>query len=208
MAGPEQVNARKNDTRSAGRSRGRRPDSAIRRGDLRRPRESRGGGPPTTGAGWSKSLSFAIMLHIGSGAALLGFAPPDDEVTRPARPTANPRTMLLRTALPRFYAEATAAIAAMPDDEIPDGTTCGALLAQFEALRIVSSDASGSFRVDTPQRSKPRGYAFSMSFDIPSGNVIADLDLDLRIFGFEPICASAMADIRAQLDSARETDAG
>ena len=113
--------------------------------------------------------------------------------------------MLLRDALPRFYAEATAAIAAKPDDEIPEGVSRSALLAQFDTLILAgpcgAADRCGSFRVTAAGRFLDQGYAFSFDFDIPSGNVIADLDGNLQITGFEPISVPAMHDLQSQLDS-------
>jgi hypothetical protein len=113
--------------------------------------------------------------------------------------------MLLREALPRFHAEATAAIAAKPDDKIPEGVSRSALLAQFDTLILTgpcgAADRCGSFRVITPGRLVDQEYAFSFDFDIPSGNVIADLDRNLRITGFEPISIPARPDLQSQLDS-------
>jgi hypothetical protein len=111
--------------------------------------------------------------------------------------------MLLRDALPRFYAEATAAIAAMPDDELED-VSRAALLAQFDVLVLIEHErchpSCGSFRVTAPGRLASRGYRFSFDFDIPSGNVVADLDNDLQILAFEPISIAAIDDLRGRVD--------
>jgi hypothetical protein len=40
-----------------------------------------------------------------------------------------------------------------------------------------------------------------MDFNIPSGNVVADLDEVHQIMGFEPISVAAMHDIQSQLDT-------
>ena len=113
--------------------------------------------------------------------------------------------MLLREALPRFHAEAIAAVAAKPDDEIPEGVSRSVLLAQFDTLILTgpcdAADRCGSFRVTTPGSLIDQEYAFSFDFDIPSGNVIADLDRNQRITGFEPISIPAMHDLQSQLDS-------
>ncbi|HEY7373927.1 MAG TPA: hypothetical protein VIF57_17335 [Polyangia bacterium] len=113
--------------------------------------------------------------------------------------------MLLREALPRFHAEATAAIAAKPDDDIPEGVSRSALLAQLDTLVVSgpcgASDRYGSFRANPAGRIVNQGYAFSFDFDIPSGNVVADLDRNLRITGFEPVSVPAMRDLQSQLDS-------
>jgi hypothetical protein len=113
--------------------------------------------------------------------------------------------MFLREALPRFYSEAVAAIAAKPDDELPSGLSRNALLAQFKTLIVIeprtAGSGCGSFSVTAAARPPDRGYAFSFDFDIPSGNVIADLDRDLQITRFEPVSAAAMHDIQSQLDS-------
>lgn len=113
--------------------------------------------------------------------------------------------MLLREALPRFHAEATAAIAAKPDGEIPEGVSRSGLLAQFDTLILTgpcgAADRCGSFRVTTPGHLVDQGYAFSFDFDIPSGSVVADLDRNLRITGFEPISTPAMHDLQSQLES-------
>jgi hypothetical protein len=112
--------------------------------------------------------------------------------------------MLLRDALPRFYAEATAAIAAKPDDEMPAGVSRGALIAQFDTLVLISPYGSefrcGSFRVTAPGR-RDQEYVFSFPFDIPSGNVVADLDRSFQITSFEPISERAIDDLQAQLDA-------
>lgn len=111
--------------------------------------------------------------------------------------------MLLRDALPRFHAEATAAIAAKPDDEMPQGVSRSALLAQVDTLVLTAPVGSpgrpGSFQVNTPGRPAGQDYAFSFDFCIPSGSVIADLDENLRIAAFEPISMSAMQDLERQL---------
>ena len=108
--------------------------------------------------------------------------------------------MLLRDALPRFYAEALAAIATRPDDEL---ATVGreTLLSQFEKLALVEpvDPTSGSFHVTSEGRQERRDYSSSFDFDIPSGNAIDDLDSDLQIVSFEPISPEASADRRAQL---------
>jgi len=113
--------------------------------------------------------------------------------------------MLLREALPRFHAEATAAIAAKPDNEIPEGVSRSALLAQLDTVILTgpcgAAHRCGSFRVTAPGRLVAQGYAFSFDFDIPSGNVIADLGRSLQITGFEPISIPAMHDLQSQMDS-------
>jgi hypothetical protein len=113
--------------------------------------------------------------------------------------------MLLRDTLPRFYAEAVAAIMSKPDDEFPDSVSRDALLTQFESLIIAelcgAGDRCGSFRVTAAGRPPSHGYGLSFDFDIPSGNVILDLDRELHIDGFEPIIVAAQHDIQSQLDS-------
>jgi hypothetical protein len=114
--------------------------------------------------------------------------------------------MLLGAALLRFHAEAIAAIAAKTDEEIPQGLSKAALIAQFEALvlthfRSTADGGCGSFSVTSPCRSGDSRYAFSMDFNIPSGNVVADLDEAHQIMGFEAISVGAMHDIQCQLDT-------
>lgn len=113
--------------------------------------------------------------------------------------------MLLRDTLPRFHAETMAAIAVLPDDELPKGVSRQALLAQLNALTFTRScDCKwrcGAFRVSAPGRVGDHDYAFSLAFFIPSGSVSADLDRNLQIVGFEPISAAAIDDLQAQLDS-------
>jgi hypothetical protein len=60
---------------------------------------------------------------------------------------------------------------------------------------------SGSFRVTADGRLGDGGYLYSIDFDIPAGNVIADLDRDHQITRFEPISLSAIDDLRSQLDA-------
>ncbi len=115
--------------------------------------------------------------------------------------------MLLRDALPRFHAEALAAIAARPEEDISERTSRKALVAQFATFIFVDEcdcmdeGRCGSFRVSTPGCEPDRGYDCSFDFYIPSGRVLAHLDRDLRIFSFEPMSAAAMRDLETQLAS-------
>jgi len=112
---------------------------------------------------------------------------------------------LLRDALPRFCAEASAAIAAKPADEM-DGVPPSVLLAQFDTLVLTrwpaDADRGGTFSVTVPGRLERR-YSFSIPFDIPSGIVLADLDQSHQITAFEPIDAGVLQDLRSQLASTR-----
>src|SRR6478609_4701714 len=96
---------------------------------------------------------------------------------------------LLRDALPRFCAEASAAIVAKPADEM-GGVLPSVLLAQFDTLVLsrwpADADRGGKFCVTVPRRVEQR-YSFSIPFDIPSGIVLADLDQGYQIIAFEPI---------------------
>lgn len=109
------------------------------------------------------------------------------------------------SALPGFHPEATAALAELPDDELPDGVSRHALLAQLDALTFTRScdckRRCGAFRVSAAGRLGDHDYAFFLPFYVPSGSVIADLDRSLQLIGFEPISVAAIHDLQAQLDS-------